>query len=63
MAAWTGEIVGAGAPGWWIVRDDSGKKHRVASSDFFRRGQRVSVVGGLIIDHAGVKKETVRCLV
>ena len=52
----TGAIERAVTPGWWIIRDDSGRKHKVASPDLWRRGERVAVVGGQIVGHAGKQK-------
>jgi len=49
----TGEIVSSIMPGWWIVVDDRGRKYRAASTGRYRTGDRVAVVGGQIIDHAG----------
>ncbi len=48
----TGTIVSAVTPGWWIIKDDAGRRHRVASPDAWRRGQRVVVVGGQVIGQA-----------
>lgn len=59
----TGVIQQAVTPGWWIIKDDSGHKHRVASPDLWRKGDRVAVVGGQIVGHAGIKKEAVQCFV
>ena len=59
----TGVILQAVTPGWWVIKDDSGHKHRVASHDLWRKGDRVAVVGGQIVGHAGEKKEAAQCFV
>jgi len=59
----TGVILQAVTPGWWIIKDDSGHKHRVASQDLWRKGDRVAVVGGQVLGHAGKRGGDKVCLV
>jgi len=59
----TGAIERAVTPGWWIIRDDSGRRHKVASQDLWRKGERVAVVGGQIVGHAGKGKGERICVV
>ena len=59
----TGTIERAVTPGWWIIKDDSGRRHKVASPDLWRRGERVAVVGGQIVGHAGKRKGDRICVV
>ena len=43
-------IIQAVMPGWWIVKDDQGRKHRVASAKHYRRGETVVIISGQIVD-------------
>ena len=45
----TGRIVQALAPGWWIIEDARRRKHRVAGSGRYRRGDKVTVIEGQIV--------------
>ena len=49
----TGKVVSSPMPGWWIVIDSQERKYRAASSESWRTGDRVVVVGGQIVDRAG----------
>lgn len=54
----TGEIKSAILPGWYLVRDSSGRDHRAASQDLWRKGERVTVIEGVIVGKAGKAKTT-----
>ena len=43
----------ATVPGSWLVRDQAGRLHRVASTADWRRGESVLVVEGWIVGRAG----------
>ncbi len=49
----TGQILRAIMPGWWIVQDSQGRKYRAASSELWRKGDQVVMVGGQIVGRAG----------
>jgi len=51
-----GVIVQAVTPGWWIIKDDQGRKQRVAGSGMYRRGEPVVVVSNQIIENSKMVK-------
>ena len=54
-----GRIIQALVPGWWIVQDSQGRKYRAASSELWRKGDQVVMVGGQIVGRAGTQREPV----
>lgn len=54
----TGTIESGILPGWYLVRDQANRKHRVASQELWRRGERVTVIDGVIIGKAGTVQTT-----
>jgi len=49
----TGTITSAILPGWYLVRDQSGRLHRASSQEIWRKGERVTVLDGVIVGRAG----------
>ena len=54
----TGTIKSAILPGWYLVEDQSKRLHRAASQDLWRKGERVTVIDGVIVGRAGTAKTT-----
>ena len=55
----TGTIRSAITPGWWMVIDKAGRKHRAASAEQWRRGDRVVILSGQIVGLAEPDKKPV----
>jgi hypothetical protein len=45
-------------PGFYLVRDQTGKKIRVSSAVLYRRGDRVTVLDGIIVGQAPREQTT-----
>ena len=54
----TGEIKSSILPGWYQVRDQVGRIHRCSSQELWRKGDRVTVIDGVILGKAGQMQTT-----
>lgn len=51
----TGRIALKISPGWWIIEDEDGRRHRVSSMSEYKTGVGVVAVSGQIVGTAGVR--------
>jgi hypothetical protein len=54
----TGVIASSILPGWYLVRDQAGRQHRAASQELWRKGEKVTVIDGVIVGRAGTLQTT-----
>lgn len=54
-----GKIARAHLGGWWLVEDARGRVYRAASSESWRKGDQVVIMGDQILGRAGKVKTPV----